>query len=108
MKMKMGMYVSPTFVGKSLFVYGAAFWCLKGDEMKKYTFSFRLDKQTSRRLEKLARELQRSRSNLLCWLVNMMYFRLGLATPEEDGVPSPSEREELLSQLENILLEMRG
>lgn len=74
----------------------------------RHTFSFRMDEQTRQRLDKLSRESQRSRGNLLRWLILSEYNRRGHSTLAEDGYPSPSEMEDLRAESEEIKMEARG
>lgn len=65
-----------------------------------HTFSFRMDEQTRRRLDKLSLESQRSRGNFLRWLLLSEYIRKGHTTLAEDGIPSPSEMDDLRAKWE--------
>ena len=73
-----------------------------------FTCSFRLDRNTHRRLKKLGEVLQRSQSNLLRWLITQEYIRQDLNTLEEDGIPSAAELEVFRTRYKKITEEMEG
>ncbi len=74
----------------------------------RHTFSFRMDEQTRRRLDKLSQEAQRSRGNLLRRLIFSEYMRKGHSTLAEDGYPSPSEMDDLRAKWEKVTTEAQG
>lgn len=61
--------------------------------MYKFYFNFRMNEQTKRQLSILSKTLQRTKSNLLRWLVHQEYVRWGLDTSEQNGTNSVLEEE---------------
>ena len=74
----------------------------------KYISSFRLDEHNHRRLTTLGKVLQRSRSNLLRWLITQEYIRQDLNTLEKDGIPSAAELEEFRLKFKEMNQEVEG
>ena len=56
--------------------------------MYKKFFNFRIDPQTSRKLTILADTVQRTKSNLVRWLISQEYIRCGLNLLEDNKVSS--------------------
>lgn len=61
--------------------------------MYKFYFNFRMNERTKRQLCILSKTLQRSKSNLLRWLVHEEYVRWGLDTSEQNESHTVFEEE---------------
>jgi hypothetical protein len=61
------------------------------------TFSFRMDEQTYNRLETLSRDFQRTRGNLIRWLIYTTYIQQGHSIPDQGANPSSNKSDEIHS-----------